>query len=149
MRPIAPIAPTAKAVPALAPACAVAIALVLAGCASAPLPPWQQPAPAPAGRPAAPGAAGVPAAPPTRAEPTPARTANYRCDDGEPAELRFFPQQGVAVLVRGEQRWELQQQPAASGFAYGTAPVALRGRGDQLRIDVGRRLPITCVAVGG
>lgn len=132
----------------IAPTAATVLALALAGCAT-PLPPWQ---PAPATRPAAPAAAGTPAAPAAPAapaEPTPARTARYLCDDGQPAELRFFPQQGVAVLVRGSERRELQQQPAASGFAYGTAPVALRGRGDQLSIDVGRRAPITCVAVGG
>ncbi len=123
---------------------ATVLALALAGCA-APLPPWPD-SPSTA-RPAAP-APGVPAPRPP-AEPTPARAASYRCDDGQPAELRFFPQQGTAVLVRGSSRWELPQQPAAAGFAYGTAPVALRGRGDQLSIDVGRRLPITCVAVGG
>jgi membrane-bound inhibitor of C-type lysozyme len=58
--------------------------------------------------------------------------------------MRFFPEQGVGVLVRGGQTIELQQQPAASGFIYSNGPNTVRGKGDELRLEIGRMAAITC-----
>jgi hypothetical protein len=35
-------------------------------------------------------------------EPTHERRVHYRCANGENVEMRFFPAQGVGVLVRNE-----------------------------------------------
>lgn len=76
------------------------------------------------------------------------RRVRYACDSGETVEVRFFPAQGVAVLVRGGATIELQQQPAGSGFAYGNGPNTIRGKGDALTLEIGRRVPIQCTAQG-
>lgn len=72
------------------------------------------------------------------------RRAQFLCDNGERVEMRFFPQQGVGVLVRGGRTLELQQQPAASGFVYSNGPNTVRGKGEELVIEVGRMLPLRC-----
>lgn len=76
-------------------------------------------------------------------------TVQYKCENGELVEVRFFPDQGVGVLVRDGKTMELQQQPAASGFLYrnGTGSHTLRGKGDELHIEIGRRVPLRCQAV--
>ncbi len=60
--------------------------------------------------------------------------------------MRFFPKQGVGVLVRNGRPMELQQQPAASGFVYGNGPTTVRGKGDELTMEIGRMVPIRCQA---
>jgi membrane-bound inhibitor of C-type lysozyme len=70
----------------------------------------------------------------------------FKCANGEQAEMRFFPAQGVGVLVREDRTWELQQQPAASGFLYSNGPNAVRGKGDELIVEVGRTVPLKCQA---
>lgn len=60
--------------------------------------------------------------------------------------MRFFPAQGVGVLVHGDRTWELQQQPAAYGFLYSNGPNAVRGKGDELIVEVGRMVPLKCQA---
>ena len=81
--------------------------------------------------------------------PTPQTRVQFRCANGEDVEMRFFPEQGVAVLVRAGETLELQQQPSASGFIYGGGPVTVRGKGSELRIEVGRMVPILCQARDG
>lgn len=72
------------------------------------------------------------------------RSVNFLCDNGERVALRFFPQQGVGVLVRGGRTLELQQQPAASGFVYSNGTHTVRGKGEDLVIEVGRMVPLRC-----
>ena len=60
--------------------------------------------------------------------------------------MRFFPQQGVAVLLRGGQTTELQQQPSGSGFVYSNGPITVRGKGDDLSLEIGHMVPIACRA---
>ena len=79
-------------------------------------------------------------------EPTGERHVQYICDHGEHVEMRFFPLQGVGVLVRNDKPMELQQQPAASGFRYTNGPNTVRGKGDELIIEISRRVPIRCRA---
>jgi len=70
--------------------------------------------------------------------------APYQCDNGESIEVRYFPAQGVAVLVRHDKPLELQQQRTASGFHYSNGPYSIRGKGSALTLEVGRMAPIQC-----
>lgn len=74
------------------------------------------------------------------------RRVGYRCDNGEQLEMRFFPQQGVGVLVRGGRTQELQQQPAASGFLYVGGGTTVRGQGEALRIELSQQPVLSCKA---
>jgi hypothetical protein len=60
--------------------------------------------------------------------------------------MRFFPLQGVGVLMRHGKPMELQQQPAASGFLFTSGPHTVRGKGRELTIEVGRMVSIQCQA---
>jgi membrane-bound inhibitor of C-type lysozyme len=79
-------------------------------------------------------------------EPTGERRVQYICDNGEHVERRLFPLQGVGVLVRNDKPMELQQQPAASGFRYTNGPNTVRGKGGELSVEIGRMVPIRCMA---
>jgi membrane-bound inhibitor of C-type lysozyme len=79
-------------------------------------------------------------------EPTGQRRVSFTCEHGQAIEMRFFPLQGVGVLVRDGQTMELQQQPAASGFVYSNGPNTVRGKGDELTLEIGRMRPISCRA---
>lgn len=70
----------------------------------------------------------------------------FKCSNGEQIEVRFFPAQGVGVLVRGGNAIELQQMPSASGYVYSNGPNTVRGKGNELTVEVGRMVPIQCVA---
>lgn len=76
--------------------------------------------------------------------PTPMTKVLYGCATGETIEMRFFPEQGVAVLVRHGVTHELHPQPVASGFHYTNGPYGVRGKGDELQLEVSRMAPITC-----
>ena len=74
------------------------------------------------------------------------RSVKFGCANGERIEMRFFPAQGVGVLVRHGKPIELQQQPAASGFVYSNGPNTVRGKGDELIVEIGRMAPLKCQA---
>ena len=65
---------------------------------------------------------------------------------GESLSVRFLPAQGVAVLVRNGKTIELQQQPSGSGFIYSNGPNTIRGKGNDLTVEIGRMVPIQCKA---
>ena len=71
---------------------------------------------------------------------------DFVCDQGEKLSVRFFPQQGVAVLVRHGDTIELQQQPSGSGFMYSNGLNTIRGKGSALRVEIGRMRAIECEA---
>jgi membrane-bound inhibitor of C-type lysozyme len=73
---------------------------------------------------------------------------SFKCDNDETIEVRFFPDQGIAVLVRGGQNTELQGKPVASGFLYSNEQTTLRGKGNELEMTVGMMAATKCVAVG-
>lgn len=50
------------------------------------------------------------------------------------------------MLVRGGRTLELQQQPSGSGFIYSNGPNTVRGKGDELVLEIGRMAPIRCLA---
>lgn len=79
-------------------------------------------------------------------EPTNERRVQYACANGENLEMRFFPLQGVGVLVRNNQPMELQQQRSASGFIYSNGPTTVFGKGNELTVEIGRMVPIKCQA---
>jgi len=77
---------------------------------------------------------------------TPVHVVNFVCANDEHVEMRFFPIQGVAVMIRGGTSMELQQEPAGSGFLYRGESVSVRGKGDEIMIDDGRTAPLRCEA---
>ena len=76
--------------------------------------------------------------------PTNASRARYACEGGESIEVRFFVQEGRAVLVREDKRMELQQQRTGSGFLYANGPTSIRGKGNELILQDGRMVPLRC-----
>ena len=72
------------------------------------------------------------------------RRVPFSCTNGEALEVRFFSLQGVAVLVRNGTPIELQQQPSGSGFIYSNGPNTIRGKGEDLTVEIGRMVPIQC-----
>ncbi|WP_181160108.1 MliC family protein [Sandaracinobacter neustonicus] len=84
--------------------------------------------------------AGVPATKQSR--------TTFVCDNEETIEVRFFPDQGIAVLVRGGQNVELNQEPTASGFKYSNGQTTIQGKGDELMLNVGMMATAKCKAKG-
>lgn len=72
----------------------------------------------------------------------------YSCTNGEQVSVRYFPQQGVATLVRGGQSTELQQQSSPPGFLYVGAHTVLRVQEDRLRMTmtIGNTAAANCTA---
>ena len=70
--------------------------------------------------------------------------AHYACDQGEKIEVRYFPQKGTAVLVRHKKALELRQEVSGSGFIYSNGRTTIRGKGDDLTLEIGRRAPLDC-----
>lgn len=72
----------------------------------------------------------------------------YTCDNGEQVEVRFFPQQGVGVLVRGGQNTELTQSRTPPGFTYSNGQTTLRVADDRLtmQMNVGMMATANCRA---
>ena len=62
--------------------------------------------------------------------PAPAFTVNYRCANGEAVTIRYFDQQGTAVLVRGGQNTELNR--------VSTTPLTYQGGQTTVVADAGR-----------
>lgn len=70
----------------------------------------------------------------------------YECDRGDPLVVVYDRDAGTAVLVRGDDRVTLAQEPVGSGFAYRAGPTAIRGKGDDLTVEIGRMVPLQCRA---
>jgi hypothetical protein len=111
-------------------ALATGAALLLAACTT-PSPPPPPPPP-----------------PPPVAPPSAEMRVNYTCTNGEQVSVRYFPQQGVGVLVRGGQNTELQQQSAPPGFLYVGPSTVLRVQEDRLRMTmtIGNMAATNCTA---
>ena len=70
----------------------------------------------------------------------------YHCEqDLGQIEMRYFPLHGVAVLVLDGVTHELQQERAASGFWYSNGLYTVRGKGEEIQLEIGRRAAIQCV----
>ncbi|MBN9368870.1 MAG: MliC family protein [Comamonadaceae bacterium] len=70
----------------------------------------------------------------------------FTCPHGESVSVRFSPASSTAVLTRHGERMELRQQPSGSGFIYSNGPNTIRGKGDDLTLEIGRMAPIECKA---
>lgn len=119
-----------------------ALALALAACERAP--PAQAPATPPA--PASPAPDPPAAHTPTEAAPippTPMQRAHYACADGQRVEWRYFPQQGVAVLVRAGRKHELHPSPG-SAATFAQPGVEVRLGASSLQIRLNQSPPIDC-----
>ncbi|MFN3370827.1 MAG: MliC family protein [Sphingomonadaceae bacterium] len=98
------------------------------------------------------GAVGACAPSPPAALPPPPPSAemrvDYACDNGEQVTVRYFPQEGVAVLVRGGQNQELQQQATPPGFTYSGGQTALRVSENRLtmQMNIGMMATASCTA---
>lgn len=74
------------------------------------------------------------------------RRVSFVCGNGDNVEMRFFPLRREAVLVRHGEAIKLQQQPSGSGFIYSNGPNTVRGKGEEIMIEIGRMVPIKCQA---
>ena len=70
----------------------------------------------------------------------------FTCGREESVLVRFYPSNGSAILVRDEQTFDLKQEPAGSGFLYTNRRVSIRGKGEDMSIEVGHMAPIKCHA---
>lgn len=82
----------------------------------------------------------------TSPDPAAGREVAFSCTNGESLSVRFLPEREVAVLLRHGDEIELQQQVSGSGFIYGNGPNTIRGKGNELTVEIGRRVPIQCTA---
>ena len=112
--------------------------LAAAGCMThEPAPP-----PPPASEPSVPAAAPASPAPPPPSSDE--RGYVFACDDGNRIQVRFSQSRHTATLVRNGESIELPQQASGSGFIYGNGRTTLRGKGDELILEVGKMAPIRC-----
>jgi hypothetical protein len=101
-----------------------------------------------AARAAGPVAAAVPAGPPPGMAPTPMVLTALACEDGSTRTLRYFPEQGIAILMPEGEGKELQAEPVASGVRYAGADIEVRGKGTSYMIEMGDGEPVACSAAG-
>lgn len=74
------------------------------------------------------------------------RQVIFHCNNAEILQVRFNAKKELATLVRYGAEIELAQQRTGSGFLYSNGPNTIRGQGDQLTVEIGRMMPIECVA---
>lgn len=80
-------------------------------------------------------------------QPMPAvRTVAFSCTNGETLSVQFFLNEEKAILTRNGSDIEMPQQPSASGIWYSNGPNTLRGKGDDLTVQIGRMVPLQCTA---
>lgn len=101
----------------------ISLGAVLMACASTPLPAVPPPAPA-------------------------EMRVAYACDNGEQVSVRYFPQQGIAVLIRSGQNIELNGTSTPPGFTYSSGQTTLRVAPDRLamQMNVGMMATANCKA---
>lgn len=82
----------------------------------------------------------------TAAPATGANEVAFSCTGGETLAVRFHQDEERAILLRNGDEIELRQQPSGSGFIYSNGPNTIRGKGDDLTVEIGRMVPIQCKA---
>ena len=68
----------------------------------------------------------------------------FACGNGDRVEMQFLPEQGMGVLVRNGRTVGLPAQPTDSGYAYSNGPTTVRGKGNEMTIQIGFMTPIWC-----
>lgn len=71
---------------------------------------------------------------------------SYDCERGEPISVRYYTEQELAELTLGDDVLSLPQQRTASGFHYTNGRTGIRGKGDEIMLEIGRMAPIRCTA---
>jgi membrane-bound inhibitor of C-type lysozyme len=76
-----------------------------------------------------------------------AERVRFLCDNAETVEIQFLPDRGIALFDsgNGQNPVELPQQPAASGFHYTNGRITVRGKGDEIRVEIGGGPSLRCV----
>lgn len=69
---------------------------------------------------------------------------SFTCDRGDSIQVRFIQNQEVAILVRNGKTTELQREPSGSGFSYSNGFTTIRGKGNKLKVIIGRMASINC-----
>ncbi len=77
---------------------------------------------------------------------TPENRLRLVCDSGEKMVVRFFPAQGIAVLVRADMSLEMNEEPAASGVRYVSGETVLTGKGNDYTLEMAGADPLQCRA---
>lgn len=80
--------------------------------------------------------------PPPAATPSAEHHVRFLCDNGQTLSVHFSD--ATAVLTRNGSDITLQQQPSGSGFIYSNGPNTIRGKGDDLTVEIGRMVPLQC-----
>tara|TARA_R110001583_G_scaffold156201_2_gene307916 strand:+ start:285 stop:872 length:588 start_codon:yes stop_codon:yes gene_type:complete len=71
----------------------------------------------------------------------------FECERNEAITVRFFTDSDRAVMTRNNEDIELKQARTASGFLYSNGLNSIRGKGDDLSVQIGRMSPINCRAM--
>ncbi|MCG2842843.1 MliC family protein [Sandaracinobacter sp. RS1-74] len=75
---------------------------------------------------------------------------NYRCTNGEQLAVRFFDQQGTAVLVRGGQNTELNRITSSPPtYQGGQTTVTTNADRSSIDVSIGFMAPFSCQSQGG
>lgn len=74
------------------------------------------------------------------------RNVPFTCTNGESISVVFSRANGTATLLRNGEHIQLKQQPSGSGFMYSNGPNTIRGKGDDLTVEIGRMVPLQCRA---
>ncbi len=72
---------------------------------------------------------------------------DFACSNGETISVRYQRDPDVAILMRNGDAIELRQQRSGSGFIYSNGPNTIRGKGDDLTVEIGRMVPLQCHAM--
>lgn len=82
---------------------------------------------------------------PPSVRPAQAFTVNYRCDNGEQVTVRFFDQQGTAVLRRGGQNIELNRVSGAPvTYQGGQTTIVTDASRARITVTIGMMTPFNC-----
>lgn len=71
-------------------------------------------------------------------------TVTYHCQRGESIDVLFTS--SAAILTRNSEQHTLAQQPTGSGFLYSNGKISIRGKGDNIILEIGRMAPLDCSA---
>lgn len=77
---------------------------------------------------------------------SPGRDVTFSCTNGESISVHFSLADDTAVLNRNGESISLSQQRSGSGFIYSNGPNTIRGKGNDLTVEIGRMAPIQCSA---
>lgn len=79
---------------------------------------------------------------------TPVQLTELSCEDGSQRTLRYFPEQGIAILAPDGLGIEMQMEPADAGVRYAGGGTVVTGEGTKYMIARDGADPIACAAVG-